>query len=256
MGIAEDAARLGNVAQREVLFDGLRIDCPVQRGMGFQGFQLRGEDQTSVVQRRIIEWLDPETVACQKQHFTVAIPQGEREHAAELLDTRFAPRLPGMHDDLGVAVGAKDVTKRRQLACQLGKIVDLAVVHNHDRPVLVEQRLLPARQVNDRQATMRQPDPRLQVHTAFVRSTMELALVQPFEQRTIYLTSFPGIEYADQTTHRSFRHSVMPREVSIALSICGAMLCANAASLFAASSSARSSSGVVIAIHAPSALPG
>ena len=43
----------------------------------------------------------------------------------------------------------------------------------------------------------------------------------------------------------------MPREVSIALSICGAMLRANAASLFAASSSARSSSGVVIAIDGP-----
>ena len=76
--------------------------------------------------------LHAEAVAREEQRLAVAIPQREREHAAEALHARFAPRLPRVDDDLGVAAGAEHVAERCQLRDQRLVVVDLAVVDDDD----------------------------------------------------------------------------------------------------------------------------
>ncbi len=107
--------------------------------------------QIAVGQQRVVQRLDAEPVAREEQRLLVAVPQREREHAAEALDAALAPRLPRVHDHFGVAARAEGVPERRQLGDQLLIVVDLAVEDDDDAAVLVVQRLLAGRQVDDRQ---------------------------------------------------------------------------------------------------------
>src|SRR5262245_33521258 len=105
----------------------------------------------------VVQRLDADTIADEPQLTRTPVPQREREHAAQPGDTVDAPLLEGMEDDFGVAViGPPAVTPRRfELATQLAVVVNLAVVADPDRLVLVGHRLAGGwRQVDDRQAAM------------------------------------------------------------------------------------------------------
>ena len=102
-GLVEDAARLGHVAEREVLLDCERVDLAIHRAVREQALELRAENQRPVVEQRIVQRLHAQPVTRQEQRGAIAVPQREGEHAAEALDAGLAPRLPGMHDHLGVA---------------------------------------------------------------------------------------------------------------------------------------------------------
>ena len=171
----EDRARLGHVAEREVVLDRAAGRCRA-RSPPCASSDFSSEPKTSVPsrQQRVVQRLDAEAVARQEQRLLVAVPQREREHAAEALDAVLAPRLPGVHDDLGVAARAEDVAERLQLGDQLLVVVDLAVEDDDDAAVLVEQRLLAGREVDDRQAAVAEADARLDVKAAFVGAAMVL----------------------------------------------------------------------------------
>ena len=81
---AEDRARLGDVAEREVLLDRERVDRRV-RGAGCtsSALQLRAEHELAVRQERVEERLDAEAVAREEQRLAVPVPEREGEHAAE-----------------------------------------------------------------------------------------------------------------------------------------------------------------------------
>jgi hypothetical protein len=54
-----------------------------------------------------------------------------------------AELLIGVDDDLGIRMGLETVSLRLELVAQLAEVVDLAVVDDLDRPVLVSDRLIP-----------------------------------------------------------------------------------------------------------------
>src|SRR5882724_1500168 len=56
-----------------------------------------------------------------------------------------------MDDYLGVGCGPKRVTASLEFGHELDVVVNLAVQHNRDRAILVENRLMPALEVNDRE---------------------------------------------------------------------------------------------------------
>ena len=56
-----------------------------------------------------------------------------------------------LQEDLGVAVGRKDVTLGLQLGTQVHKVEDLTVENDHDGAVLIIHRLLACGQVDDAQ---------------------------------------------------------------------------------------------------------
>ena len=72
------------------------------------------------------------------------IPNREREHAVQLLDTLFAELLISMKDDFGVRRGSKPVTPAKQQWAEVLRVVAFAVVGDPDCPVFVAHRLTPA----------------------------------------------------------------------------------------------------------------
>ena len=82
-----------------------------------------------------------------------------------------------MHDHLGVAARAEHVAERLQLGDQLLVVVDLAVEDDATRAVLVEQRLLAGREIDDRQPAVAEADAGLDVQAAFIGAAMMLRLV-------------------------------------------------------------------------------
>ena len=198
---AEDGARFGDVAQREVFLDRRRVDVAAQSAVREQRFQLGSEQQRAVGQQRVMQRLHPEAVAREEQRLPVAIPQREREHAAQALDTILAPGFPGVDDRLGVAPGTEPVAQRRQLGDQRLVVVDLAVVDDADAAVLVVERLLPGGKIDDRQPPVAQPDAGLDVQADLVRAAMMLRLVHANQRRAIDVAASAGVEDARDPAH-------------------------------------------------------
>ncbi len=142
-----------------------------------QRLQLRAEQQQPARQQRVVQRLDAEPVAGEEERLAIPIPQREREHAAEPLDAVLAPLLPGMNDHLGVAAGPEAVSKLREFRDQRLIVVDLAVEDDDHAAVLVEQRLLPGGEVDDREPAMAEPQAGLGVQPDLVRPAMVLGLV-------------------------------------------------------------------------------
>ena len=104
------------------------------------------------------------------------VPHRDGEHAAEPLPEPGAPLLVAVHEHLGVAVRAEAVPGALQLLHQLAVVVDLAVLHDDDGAVLVRDRLVAARQVDDREPAGRDPDRAVDVRALGVGA----AVVQRF----------------------------------------------------------------------------
>ena len=100
--------------------------------MGKYGFEFGAKKKTAVVEQCIEQWFDAETVAGQEQGFAVAIPEGKGEHAAKAVDTAFAPGLPGMHDDFGIAPGMEYMPQCLKFGDQFLVVVDFAIEDDAD----------------------------------------------------------------------------------------------------------------------------
>src|SRR6185437_15217094 len=131
------------------------------------------EQEQAVRQERVVQRLHSQPVARQEQGLLVAIPQGEGEHTAESLHTPLAPCFPPVHDYFRVAARVEHVAKRLQLRNQRLIVVDLTVENDDDAAVLVEQRLLSGRDVDDRQTAMPEGHAGLEMLTATVGAAMK-----------------------------------------------------------------------------------
>src|SRR5207245_1188172 len=67
------------------------------------------------------------------------------------LDHPLAPFLIAMDEDLGVGLGGEPVAGREELLAELAVVVDLSVLDDPHRRVLVGHRLVAALDVDDRQ---------------------------------------------------------------------------------------------------------
>ena len=161
----------GRVAQRQVLDHALGPRGARQPREGEQRLDLGGAHE-GAPDARVVEGLDAEPVAAHQQPAARAVPEREREHAAQALHTCLAPFLVGMHDALGVAAGAVAMAASFELAAQVGVVVDLAVVGDPHRAVLVRERLGAGGDVHDREPAERQPHPRLDVEPGIIRAAV------------------------------------------------------------------------------------
>src|SRR4051812_39918678 len=78
-----------------------------------------------------------------------------------------------MHEHLGVRSGREDVPARSQTVAQLDEVVDLAVHHDRDLAVLGEDRLVAARDVDDRQPLASQGGLARYVDAARIRASVD-----------------------------------------------------------------------------------
>src|SRR5438309_1132313 len=81
----------------------------------------------------------------EEQSLAGAVPQSKGEHAPETLDAELLLLLVEVDDRLGVASGAVPVATRLEAGTEGGVVVDLAVVDDPARLVLVGHGLLTAR---------------------------------------------------------------------------------------------------------------
>jgi len=77
------------------------------------------------------------------------------------------------------------MSERRQLDDQLLEIVDLAIEHDDYGMVLIPKRLLPRRNVDDRQTAVPEPDAGFNMNSLPVGSAMTLRCVHPIEQTAV-----------------------------------------------------------------------
>ena len=119
---------------------------------------------------------DAEPVAREEELFLLTIPDGEREVSVQALQAVRAPLGVRVRDHAGVGGGREAVAERLELLRQLDVVVDLAVLHHPVAARLVGERLVAAREVDDREAGVDHPEAAVQVEARAVRAAVvELA---------------------------------------------------------------------------------
>ena len=106
-----------------------------------------------------------------------------------------------MHDDLGVAARMEAVTERLQLGYELLVVVDLAVVDDDDRAVLVVEGLLTGREIDDREPAVTERDTRLEVQAVAIGPAVGDRVVHAQRQAAVRLTFESGVDNACNPAH-------------------------------------------------------
>ena len=198
-----DGARLRNVAERKVIRDRALAQIAGKLWVAPQPLQLRGKDERPPWKLGIVERLDSEPIAGEEQLAAVAIPDREGEHAPEAAHAIDTPLLPRVYDRFGVGAGLEHVSDRGQLLEQLAEVVDLAVVYDRDRAVLVKQGLMTSADVDDREPPVRQTHPGLDEATDVVRSAVMQNVGEAIEIGRVDLTRTVKQEDAPNPAHGS-----------------------------------------------------
>ena len=167
----EEGVAVGEVAQRDVVPEPVEVDLAPDEARGEHALDLGGEDQ-GLPGDRVEERLLPEVVAREHEPARRAVPEPDREHAAQAPDARGAQLLVEVQDHLDVGRGAEAVAAAGQLGAQLGAVVDLAVADELDVAGLVGDRLAAPCDVDDAQAPLAERDRLVVVEVLVVRAAV------------------------------------------------------------------------------------
>ena len=196
-----NGARLGYVAERKIFFDGQRVGIAREVGAGLERLEFGAENQRAVVEQGPVQWLDAQAIAGQKQGLAAAVVDCIGKHAAQTLDACLAPFLPGVHEHLGIAIGAQGMAAGAQFLAQFLKVVYLAIEDHRDRAVLVMQRLAGTLEVDDRQSPMPERDAGALVDAIGIGAAMGEAMGHRLDGvREVALGA--GIEHSGNAAHR------------------------------------------------------
>src|SRR5207249_10451165 len=100
-----------------------------------------------------MEGLLAHPVARQQQRTLPDVPDGEGEHAVEMVHAVFAPRLVCVHEDLGIGPRAKTMSQALETSAERQEVVDLAVQGAPERAGLVGDRLIYCFKVDNAEAS-------------------------------------------------------------------------------------------------------
>src|SRR5581483_967573 len=100
------------------------------------------------------------------------VPDNKGKHAAELRDHVLTVFLPGVNDGLGVRSRPETVPAGEQIIAQFGEIVNFTIEDDPYGAVLVRQRLMAAREIDDTQTVECQPDRAIDILTEIIRAAM------------------------------------------------------------------------------------
>ncbi len=113
----------------------------------------------------------------------MAIPQGDREHPAEVVNEVDPVVLVEMHKGLYIAFGTKTVSGGKKLLAELSEVVDLSVADCPDRLVLIAHWLLASSRIDDGETTHSELDAILPVRAVAVRPPMHKKPEHPVYRR-------------------------------------------------------------------------
>jgi hypothetical protein len=185
----------------EALLEGERIELGAQPRVMEERLRLRGEHQHALVQR-VIKRSHAHAVAREHQALAGAVPQGVGEVAVE---RGRAPRPllgVGVQDGLGVAARGERPAARHQRLAQLDVVEDLAVEGHPQRAVRRGERLLAAREVDDRQPPVAERDAPFQVHAALVGAAVAHGLDHALQHRARGERALCQSKIAGDAAHR------------------------------------------------------
>ena len=149
--VLEHGLRVVHVLEAQVLRQHLAVELFAERRMRQKRLDLAAVDEAVAVVL-VVERLDAEQVARAHEALLRRVPDGDGEHAAQLLEHVRAPRLVAVDDGLGVAVRDEGVAERLELGAQLLEVVYLAVERDGYGAVGILHGLAGAFEVDDGQA--------------------------------------------------------------------------------------------------------
>ncbi len=109
--------RLGamiGATETKVVVDALWVRLPAYAGKFEQWRDLRREREPAP-ELCVVERLDPELVARERQHTPLAVDEREREHPDQPLESGRPPLRPGSEQYLGVRAGDEMAAERLKL---------------------------------------------------------------------------------------------------------------------------------------------
>ena len=129
-----------------------RVDVQIARQVRRfeQRLDLRAEKEAAV-DHGIVQRLDADAVARDQERARTHVPDREAKHPSQPPDRRHAPLFVRVNDRLRVSRRIEPVSCLLELVPKFTEVVNLAVEHNPNRTVLVVDRLVPGRQVDDAQ---------------------------------------------------------------------------------------------------------
>ena len=165
--LAEDRQRPGNGVEREERVERVEVDLAARKRP-----QLGGElDLAADV--AVVERLDPVGVAREHEPAALRVPERDGEHAPQPLGEARAVLLVKVDEHLGVAVRREPVAGPLEVPPELTVVVELAVLDDRDAAVLVRDRLVAGREVDDREAPGSEPDGPVEVCAVRVRPALD-----------------------------------------------------------------------------------
>src|SRR5690606_18734155 len=144
---------------------------------------------------------DTGAVAREQQAPQAGIPQRDRKLAVEVFDETVAVPFVEVDDHLGVRSGVEAGAVGLQLRAQLHVIEDLPVEHGPYSALRVVDRLVAGRQVDDRQACVRQADAAAGVEAEAVRAAMGERGNHSLQQRAHRIRAHVGAGDPGYSTH-------------------------------------------------------
>ena len=149
-----------------------------------EGAEFRAKNKLAI-DLGVKQWLLADAIARDKKFLSALIPNSEGKHAAQMFGTVGAILVVGVNDRFGVAICIEGVAEFLELLAEFAVVVDLAVENDPGSSILIVNRLLPALQVDDRQAAHAQADRAVEVEPVVIRSTMLDGSAHPRDQRLV-----------------------------------------------------------------------
>ena len=161
-----------------------------------QRSQLRREGELGAV-GTVVERLDAEAVTGEDESPAARVPDCDREHSTQPACEVRVPLLVRVHEHLGVAVGPETMARAFELAAQVLVVVDLTVLHDVARTVLVRDRLVAGLEIDDRETPGGEADTGVDVLTDAVGTAVGEGGAH--RAQPVGIDRAPGRDSADST---------------------------------------------------------
>src|SRR6185503_19698991 len=173
-----------------------------------KSFDLRREADYAIIGKRVVQRLDSQSIARKNKPSPRRVPNRKREHSSKLLDRAWAVFFVKMNDSFGVAGCLILMAARFEIRPQISMVIDLAVIDDPHAAVFIRHRLMPARQIHNRQPPVPQPHRSVDVHTGVIGSAMRQAVSHANQRRRIYVAvEMIWNSDAANATHKISPHS-------------------------------------------------
>jgi len=154
-----------------------------------------------IVLARPMQRADADAIAGEEQRALPQVHQGERELALQMLEQALAVLLVEMDDILGIGMRAEDVTLGLQQRSLLGVVEQLALVHDGDCAILVEDRLAAIGAPDDLQAALADAHTLGKEPAVLVRPPMHNGRSHAPQSPAVRLALATEVDNASKTTH-------------------------------------------------------